>query len=335
MNKELKEKIIKSLKKFEETLTIIQRGLDFLIFQLILFPLLFIPRFILEWAVESASLTLQIIIITIFFCLMVFLIWVIATTNNRAKFIERIQKSGIWAVVYPVWVLFISIYWFTSLFYLLYENGLVDIKPIDQGYGVTFSKLQDFFLWHFLEAIPVFNVPDTLLFKNPYIYIDHLSGWLLLAFKVVVIAPIIATILIAIESRKQPDTLDFKTMQLTGDYYSAPDGSEIRKFMDMNRGGLAHCTLPPEGISIPVAHKTVEEIWFFIQGNGQVWRKQGDREEVVDVDPGTCLTIPTGTHFQFRNTGSESLSFIIATMPPWPGKQEAVKVQKGYWELRR
>lgn len=128
---------------------------------------------------------------------------------------------------------------------------------------------------------------------------------------------------------------EFKTMQLPAKYDDhAPDGSEIRKFMDMKCGGLAHCTLPPQGISIPVTHKTVEEIWYFIQGRGQVWRKQGEREEVVDVSPDTCLTIPTSTHFQFRNTGWEPLCFIIATMPPWPGEQEAILLEKGCWDWK-
>jgi mannose-6-phosphate isomerase-like protein (cupin superfamily) len=99
----------------------------------------------------------------------------------------------------------------------------------------------------------------------------------------------------------------------------------------MKGGGLAHCTLPPKGISLAVKHKTVEEIWYFIQGQGQVWRKLENQEEVVEVCPCICLTIPTGTHFQFRNTGQDTLCFIIATMPQWPGKQEAVRV-KGVWD---
>ena len=47
---------------------------------------------------------------------------------------------------------------------------------------------------------------------------------------------------------------------------------------------------------------------------------------VVDVEPGTALTIPTGAHFQFRTTGPEPLCFVMCTMPPWPGEQEAVRV---------
>ena len=115
--------------------------------------------------------------------------------------------------------------------------------------------------------------------------------------------------------------------QLPEAYELAPDQSQIRPLLSTQRGSVAHCTLPPHGISLAVRHKTIEEIWYFLQGQGQVWRQQGDRAEIVEVGPGICLTIPTGTHFQFRNTGEEPLCFLIATMPPWPGEQEAVRVQ--------
>jgi mannose-6-phosphate isomerase-like protein (cupin superfamily) len=48
--------------------------------------------------------------------------------------------------------------------------------------------------------------------------------------------------------------------------YIAPDGSEIRKLPDVKGGGLAHCTLPSRRTSLAVRHKTVEEIWYFIEG---------------------------------------------------------------------
>lgn len=119
----------------------------------------------------------------------------------------------------------------------------------------------------------------------------------------------------------------FKTKLLSSEVdYLAPDHSEIRLLLNVNGGGLCQCLLPPKSTSLTGMHTTVEEIWYFVQGAGQVWRKQGDREEEVDVFPGVCLTIPPQTHFQFRNPGLESLCFIIVTMPPWPGEQEWVRV---------
>ncbi len=52
----------------------------------------------------------------------------------------------------------------------------------------------------------------------------------------------------------------------------------------------------------------------------------GDREAVTDVEPGVALTIPLGTHFQFRAAAQVPLRILIATMPPWPGDDEAVRV---------
>lgn len=113
--------------------------------------------------------------------------------------------------------------------------------------------------------------------------------------------------------------------------YLAPDGSEIRLLLSFPRGGLAHCTLPAGATSSPVAHKTVEEIWYFLEGRGQVWRRIGNDEEVTEVSAGQCLAIPTGASFQFRNTGGEPLRFVISTMPEWPGPDEAQPVE-GLWE---
>jgi mannose-6-phosphate isomerase-like protein (cupin superfamily) len=33
-----------------------------------------------------------------------------------------------------------------------------------------------------------------------------------------------------------------------------------------------------------------------------MWRRQDGTERAVDLRPGTALTIPVGTAFQFRNT---------------------------------
>lgn len=112
----------------------------------------------------------------------------------------------------------------------------------------------------------------------------------------------------------------------------APDGSEIRFLARTPRGWSVHCTLPPGGVSLAVAHRTVEEVWYFLDGEGEVWRKLGQAEEVTPVKPGISLNIPIGAHFQFRNTGPGSLQFIITTMPPWPGDDEAYRVP-GRWPV--
>lgn len=111
----------------------------------------------------------------------------------------------------------------------------------------------------------------------------------------------------------------------------APDGSEVRVLCSLSRGGLAIFSLPPKAVSKAVAHHTVEEVWYVISGHGRMWRKLGEQEEIVELGPGVSITIPTGTHFQFRCEGLEPLTAIGATMPPWPGEGEAFRVE-GKWQ---
>lgn len=113
----------------------------------------------------------------------------------------------------------------------------------------------------------------------------------------------------------------------------APDGSEIRYLHSLDGASVVHCRLPVSATSIPVRHRSVEEIWYFLAGRGQVWRRQGEREQILDVAPGLSLTIPLGTEFQFRNTGEAPLEFVITTTPPWPGEDEAVVLEAGCWAV--
>jgi mannose-6-phosphate isomerase-like protein (cupin superfamily) len=116
----------------------------------------------------------------------------------------------------------------------------------------------------------------------------------------------------------------------------APDGSDVRLLLALSAGSLAHFELAPDSTSIAVAHRTVEEIWYFVSGHGEMWRKLNEHEEIVTVDAGVSVTLPVGTHFQFRAFGDQPLTALGITMPPWPGDGEAYEVS-GKWTptLRR
>ena len=111
----------------------------------------------------------------------------------------------------------------------------------------------------------------------------------------------------------------------------APDGSKVRILLGLRGGGMAHFELGPNETSKAVTHRSVEEIWFFLSGRGEMWRKQRTETSIVEVHEGVCLTIPLGTHFQFRCFGPEPLTAIGVTMPPWPGESEAILVP-GEWK---
>ena len=123
----------------------------------------------------------------------------------------------------------------------------------------------------------------------------------------------------------------FDTRQLPGAPDAvAPDGSDVRVLLQLGPGSMAHFELGAGRVSRPVAHHSVDEIWYILQGQGQMWRRQAERQETVPLRAGTCISIPAGTHFQFRADRSGPLAAIGVTMPPWPGADEAYEVP-GAW----
>lgn len=126
-------------------------------------------------------------------------------------------------------------------------------------------------------------------------------------------------------------TTEFGTMALPADpSVTAPDGSDVRVLLGLAGGGMAHFELRAGQTARAVVHRSVEEIWYVVAGRGEMWRRAGEREQVIELKPGVCLTIPLGTQFQFRAAADQPVSVVAITMPPWPGPDEAVWVP-GPW----
>jgi len=130
-----------------------------------------------------------------------------------------------------------------------------------------------------------------------------------------------------------PDTSEIRVLIYikNGELHVPPEDHEVRVPLLRKGGMLAHCILPPRKTSRPKKHEIVQEGWQCLRGKGQFWRKQGDIEKIIDVEPGTTLTLPAQTHFQFRNTShGDPLIFLICTIPFWTGPEEAIDVE-GKW----
>ena len=121
---------------------------------------------------------------------------------------------------------------------------------------------------------------------------------------------------------------------------TAPDGSEIRLLVDSRQGAvkssLVEVTLGLGEVTRPVRHRTVEEVWYVLEGAGKVWRcpPEAAPETVlpVAVSPGDALVIPTGWSFQFSAGPGGALRFLCHTTPAWPGEDEAYRVE-GPWSV--
>lgn len=126
--------------------------------------------------------------------------------------------------------------------------------------------------------------------------------------------------------------IEFQTKMLpAAPDVTAPDGSDVRILLALPGGSMAHFSLPAGQTAVAVTHRTVSEIWYILSGTGEMWRKQGSQAEIVPLTAGLSLTIPVGTHFQFRAADAAPLTAVAVTMPPWPGDDEAVRVT-GPWQ---
>jgi mannose-6-phosphate isomerase-like protein (cupin superfamily) len=118
---------------------------------------------------------------------------------------------------------------------------------------------------------------------------------------------------------------------------AAPDGSEIRLLLDerhqAHQASMVEVVLPAGQVSRPVRHRQVEEVWYVLEGRGQVWRCPPDADPIsmaaTPVEPGDALVIPPSWSFQFSAGPNDELRFLCVTIPPWPGEDEAVPTTEG------
>src|SRR5690349_8983461 len=110
----------------------------------------------------------------------------------------------------------------------------------------------------------------------------------------------------------------------------APDGSQVRVLLRLDGGSMAHFRLAAGQVSRAVAPYTVGGLWSVLSGHGQMWRRQQERQGMVPLRPGPCLSIPAGPPFRFRADDAGPLAAVGVTMPPWPGDHEAYEVP-GAW----
>ena len=55
----------------------------------------------------------------------------------------------------------------------------------------------------------------------------------------------------------------------------SPAGADVRFIMDGITGSMIHSTVPPRQINRATIHATVSEFWYVLEGDGQIWRKDG------------------------------------------------------------
>ena len=118
-------------------------------------------------------------------------LWLIATRPRRQQLFTRLRGAGaLMPLIYVGNTLILAAMFFASVTFVLVRHDLVQLG-ITAGDEVLFGRLLDFYVWHFLDLVPLVKVNATLHWKEPLVYESGWLGALLLLFKVAVIVPTI------------------------------------------------------------------------------------------------------------------------------------------------
>lgn len=109
--------------------------------------------------------------------------------------------------------------------------------------------------------------------------------------------------------------------------FQAADDTYLCELLHPDREGLdhyysiAHAVLPPEATSRSHRLKTSSEVYFILEGQGEM---HIDCEK-AEVRAGQAILIPPGSWQHIRNTGGLDLKFICIVSPFWRAEDEEVE----------
>ncbi len=110
----------------------------------------------------------------------------------------------------------------------------------------------------------------------------------------------------------------------------APDGSEVRPLVGTERGGMAHFTFPAGHVTPGIRHRRVDEVWYVVDGDGELWLSDEAGSAIVELRAGVAVSIPVGTTFQVSVAEAAPLAVVGVTIPPWPPEGDA-DIVDGHW----
>ena len=118
--------------------------------------------------------------------------------------------------------------------------------------------------------------------------------------------------------------------------YVAPDGLAVFAGATTDRAGnasVARFELTPHFVAKAVVHRTVDEIWYCLEGRGELWlyEPKSGSKEVISLEPGVSVSIPQGVHFQSRNLSESRLVILGVTSPMWPDHPDEAVAVPDHW----
>jgi hypothetical protein len=155
---------------------------------------------VLNWTLANGSTWVAVSVVMI--AAMLLLLFAALMTNHQ--FLKDIHLQGIkWPSLLSVALAWFAVVVFGGMSCGFERAGIVEIQPsVPIGEGCA-TRYADLYLWHLFEAIPGIKFNETVGWERPYSYSDNLSGWLLVAFKILVIVSVIGSFVVSGRLRRE------------------------------------------------------------------------------------------------------------------------------------
>ncbi len=169
---------------------------------LLLLPTSFVGKG-LNWALTIGNAGVALAIVG--FAAVLLLLFAALMTNEQ--FLRDVQLQGIrWPSVLSITLGWLAVMVFGGLSCGFERIGIVELQPSVPFAEGCATRYADFYLWHLFDSIPGIKFNETVGWTQRYVYSDKLSGWLLLAFKVLVVVSIIGSFVVTGRLRRENET---------------------------------------------------------------------------------------------------------------------------------
>ena len=157
---------------------------------------------LINWSLARQSPVPGLVVVSISAVLLI--VWAGLISNESVLRQLDVQRFR-WPTVFSVALAWVALVVFGGATCSLQRIGLVEIEPVVSYADDCATKYADLYLWHLLDSIPVIKFTDTVQWTPKYEYSDRVSGWLLLAFKLIVVVPAIGSFVALSRVRRGQD----------------------------------------------------------------------------------------------------------------------------------
>ncbi|MDX6689963.1 MAG: hypothetical protein QOG15_1420 [Solirubrobacteraceae bacterium] len=157
---------------------------------------------VVRLAVEELPLAGQVVILALVYAPLGLLVYRLSKTPEET--LAPVRRHGLgqpFMFVTGLWLAAIG--WVSAFSFVLAERGIVDFQTRAGAAVTSTGQLADFYIWQSFAQIPGLSINDTLQWEVPLQYGGG-AGFVLMAFKVLILIPLVPVLLAAWRVRRAP-----------------------------------------------------------------------------------------------------------------------------------